>query len=128
MRLFTAIAIVFTLGLGTTAQAAGGTATLVAGPLLPGGPGQYLICGFVNVSTGPVTVVIEALESDGNLANVREFVRSPGRTGRLTTYTDDLFGLSWCRFTVQGKASTIRATATVFDNAGHGSISAVSAH
>ncbi len=59
MRLLIAIAIVFTLGLSTTAHAAGKTSTLIAGPVEPDGTSNQLFCNVVNVSTKDVEVTLE---------------------------------------------------------------------
>ena len=122
----TLIAIALTFGLGTAAQAAGGTSTLVAGPLLPRGE-TLLLCAVMNVSTKEVNVTVEALDQVGAIAGVRASLVLPGNGLDVLASDADLFGLGWCRFTVSGKASAIRATASIFEE-GRGTISAVAAH
>ena len=115
------------LGLSSGAQAGGGTATLTTGLLNPAGTNTFLVCSVVNVSTKEVSVTIEVLDQFGAIANSGSDPNlSPG-AGRVFSATSAaVTGVGWCRFTVQGKASAVRATASIFE-VGSGSIAAVAA-
>ncbi len=127
MRLLIAIAIVITLGLSTTAHAAGKTSTLIAGPLNPGVASNSLICNVVNVSTKDVSLTIEVLDSSGAIVNFFSPPSlAPGEGTVNAASSTILAGFGWCRFTVQGKASAVRATATIRES-GRGTIAAVAA-
>jgi hypothetical protein len=113
MRLLIAIAIVFTLGLSTAAHAAGGTATLIAGPVHVG-VFDFITCDVVNVSTKDVEVEVAIFDKLGGLAAFRVSTLFPGRGDSLVVGDLPLTGqLAWCRITVSGKASAVRATASV---------------
>ncbi len=126
----TRIAIALTLGLGTAAHAAGPTATLVAGPLEPDGSTNRMRCNILNVSTKVVTVTVEVLDQTGAIVDIGDATFDPGKGGFLSAFDSDLSGFGWCRFTVQGKASAIRATASIFESGegGRGNLAAVAAH
>ena len=123
----TLIAIALTLGLGTAAHAAGPTATLVAGPLEPDGSTNRMRCNILNVSTKVVTVTVEVLDQTGAIVDIGDATSDPGKGGFLSAFDSDLSGFGRCRFTVQGKASAVLATASLFEP-GRGAIAAVAAH
>ena len=98
-----------------------------AGPMEPDGSSNRLRCNILNVSTKVVDVTIEVLDQGGAIVNAANATFEPGTGGFLVAFDDELSGFGLCRFTVLGKASAVRATATVFDPA-QGTISAVAAH
>jgi hypothetical protein len=110
--------VVIVLALLFIVVAAAEAVDLYTAPLLVTGADVFY-CNIVNVGTTNKTVRIRVMNVDGGtIMDTGEFVLDPGQVLAFPADTNSLGGFGYCRFTVSGAKTGVRAAAKIFLSGG----------